>query len=742
MYNTGNPLGSTAPKDFSDNSEITDRYVNDVVNETTQDRFGRSRLTIHGQQEKARRSFEQFESDADNVIANLGFFPPVDYTTGLTVDSRNFTVTYNGIIYAAQPSAVPFTTGAWDAAQWYPIQNLLNQKNLLVFDTYAEASAAAATLPDGQMVDVLDMQKRYDVQSGALFFVEKLNHLDIVNIDSFSGTNAERVEAAAAFASSNGKMLFLNESIELERPITFAEDLAIICGPLQKFTNGYQSSQVMITFGGKGFTDLPTLASSVSAGGSELIFSAAHNLTAGDVIAICNPANGSWNAARDYYKAGEFCVVSKVIDAQTVSLANPLYDSYTSSGVVLGKMNASRFRFVGQFKAELTLSSNTGVCTYLQNVVDTDVSGFDIKANGRAQIALGFIHCLNVIGFGVSGEQNASTSLNTTDYGIYCCHSQGVKLYASRGRGRRHGFTTSGSGAYAFNVPNRDCVFDGVWSNYISFADNTPVQAGDFHGNTEYCTMSGEFMGGISPAGDKNKYRGVSRAGANGIVLYASELLGLNQDFSGMSFIANNDVIPSISDSGAISFRNSAATTNTKRGGKIDFSKTNINIKNSGLLVGSFNLAAITAPDASGSIDFTDSYFEGIPNAATSCIVITNSSGTKLRKIDFLGAEHSGSSSVLIVNGPLVPYYINPKMKGVLEFTGDGTTLMTLTFDMPNATKANSLWPSVQIASVGSYKRIHWQLRDMNSTRFRIYFAKDDGSVISSSESFTAYWEA
>ena len=197
MYNTGNPLGSIAPKDFSDNSEITDRYVNDVFNETTQDRFGRSRLTIHGQQEKARRSFEQFESDADalllekknladNVIATLGFFPPVDYTSGLTVDSQNFTVTYNGVVYAAQPSAVPFTTGAWDAAQWYPIQNLLNQKNLLIFGTYAEASAAAATLPDGQKVEVESEQKRYLVEGGALLFVENFLRSDLVGAEGSS----------------------------------------------------------------------------------------------------------------------------------------------------------------------------------------------------------------------------------------------------------------------------------------------------------------------------------------------------------------------------------------------------------------------------------------------------------------------------------------------------------------------------------------------------------------------------
>lgn len=183
MYNTGNPIGSTAPKDFSDNSEITDRYVNDVVNETTLDRFGRSRLTIHGIQKKA-----------DEVITNLGFFPPVDYTPGLNVDSRNFTVTYNGIIYAAQPSAVPFTTGAWDAAQWYPIQNNNEFNQLLVFESYSEAISAASVLPDFVNIfcpDENNIPSLFKTASGSLTFVDfktVLIHLeDYQNLREYAG---------------------------------------------------------------------------------------------------------------------------------------------------------------------------------------------------------------------------------------------------------------------------------------------------------------------------------------------------------------------------------------------------------------------------------------------------------------------------------------------------------------------------------------------------------------------------
>lgn len=197
-YNTGNPLGSSAPKDLYDNAQVVDSYVNDNANETTLDRFGRARLTIHGQDMRARRSLDVIQNTAEDVIANLGFFPPVDYAPGIAVDSRNFTVTYGDVVYAGQPSAVPFTTGAWDASQWYPIQNLLNQKNLLVFDTYVEASAAAATLPDGQEIEAPNSDgrlSRFAVQSFALVFKDYAP--DAIRMQSYTALRAYTGKAQA-----------------------------------------------------------------------------------------------------------------------------------------------------------------------------------------------------------------------------------------------------------------------------------------------------------------------------------------------------------------------------------------------------------------------------------------------------------------------------------------------------------------------------------------------------------------
>lgn len=47
-------------------------------------------------------------------------------------------------------------------------------KAILSYTDYAAASAAAASLPDGQIVEVTDFQERYEVQSGSLVFVSSL----------------------------------------------------------------------------------------------------------------------------------------------------------------------------------------------------------------------------------------------------------------------------------------------------------------------------------------------------------------------------------------------------------------------------------------------------------------------------------------------------------------------------------------------------------------------------------------
>lgn len=116
--------------------------------------------------------------DADKILdipKVFHFQPPVIYTEGLNITNGTFTVDYQGVIYYPRPSFIPFTTGTWNPAQWSPVQNTNPGNELLVFEDYATASTAAATLPDGQVVEAED--KRYVVSSGALQFVSNLNQL-------------------------------------------------------------------------------------------------------------------------------------------------------------------------------------------------------------------------------------------------------------------------------------------------------------------------------------------------------------------------------------------------------------------------------------------------------------------------------------------------------------------------------------------------------------------------------------
>lgn len=161
-YNTGNPIGSTAVKDLYDNAQNFDTLANTTTLETVPDRLGVPRMSLHGFEQEAKRRFEAIK-----------FQPPIPYAPGIEVTTSSLTVDYLGVLYYALPSALPFTTGAWNPAQWSPLQNTNPGNELLVFDDYAAASAAAATLPDGQEVECPDgngVLSRFKVEESALLF--------------------------------------------------------------------------------------------------------------------------------------------------------------------------------------------------------------------------------------------------------------------------------------------------------------------------------------------------------------------------------------------------------------------------------------------------------------------------------------------------------------------------------------------------------------------------------------------
>ncbi|WP_288076009.1 hypothetical protein [Pseudomonas sp.] len=88
------------------------------------------------------------------ALRRLGYAAPVPYASGLVIDSGLTTVSRDGAIYAPDPLILPFTTGAWDPAQWRVVQNTQSTNQVYQFPTLGAAQSAAATLPDGSAVVV------------------------------------------------------------------------------------------------------------------------------------------------------------------------------------------------------------------------------------------------------------------------------------------------------------------------------------------------------------------------------------------------------------------------------------------------------------------------------------------------------------------------------------------------------------------------------------------------------------
>lgn len=142
-YKTGNPIGSTSPKDLYDNAENLDLAVNDTVKASWIDRLGRPRRTLNGAllavdatvananaqiENVTRNANTQIVTTANNanaIIASLGYQVPVEYEEGIELTLANQTVSYDGDTYAPIASALPFTTsGTFEADKFRLIQGV------------------------------------------------------------------------------------------------------------------------------------------------------------------------------------------------------------------------------------------------------------------------------------------------------------------------------------------------------------------------------------------------------------------------------------------------------------------------------------------------------------------------------------------------------------------------------------------------------------------------------------------
>lgn len=87
-YNTGNPLGSSDPRDLYDNAENLDHAVNSD-NETWQDRFDRSRRTLAGMESEFNADQSSREQEFRTFIASSGYQFAGEYAAEIEITQYN-----------------------------------------------------------------------------------------------------------------------------------------------------------------------------------------------------------------------------------------------------------------------------------------------------------------------------------------------------------------------------------------------------------------------------------------------------------------------------------------------------------------------------------------------------------------------------------------------------------------------------------------------------------------------------
>ena len=147
-YNTGNPIGSTDPRDLYDNSENFDNAVNDRTATTWTDRLGVARKTVFG------------------AFQEITYKTPEAYAVGLSflTTDANKTVEEAGVIYAPLNSALPFTTSGTfsgdDDDRFYPVQdknNVIRVTSISAIEAYSAPVGYVFSLNAGGRSGVFDV---------------------------------------------------------------------------------------------------------------------------------------------------------------------------------------------------------------------------------------------------------------------------------------------------------------------------------------------------------------------------------------------------------------------------------------------------------------------------------------------------------------------------------------------------------------------------------------------------------
>ena len=344
-------------------------------------------------------------------------------------------------------------------------------------------------------------------------------------------------------------------------------------GPEQTIFDGSSTTFAALTSGqhirttAGSYTALPALSGNVVKGATTLTFASAPSLQTNDVFLIYNPTDYSYSGWRTEYRAGEYLRVASV-SGSVVTLQGTLADSYTAASVSMYRYDTmttcklSNFKLIG-----LNDLSNSVFGLNLISCVDSVVE--NVKVTNCSYTSIGVQRCFNLSLTNCTATENFATSGAGGEYGLAIGNSHIVHVIGGYYAAYRHGITTGGTTGVGC-VTNRYVVINAA---HVTGAN--AVQVMDFHGNTEYSTISDcTIDGGFSGGGDYLLITGnqIRANTANGqVAMYMSEMRGLNVTISN-NIIENPNASTTNSRGAFIDFggNNSCIGTETYKGGTIN----------------------------------------------------------------------------------------------------------------------------------------------------------------------------
>jgi hypothetical protein len=276
-----------------------------------------------------------------------------------------------------------------------------------------------------------------------------------------------------------------------------------------------------------------------------------HGFQEGDLFAVWDDNDGSYNSVRSNYYKGEYLTVMQV-DGAEVSFNASFYDTYSAGTSKLYKVSTVSvvlrdFDLIGS-------GAFTGVKIDFgrECVVDNVNMNFDIGRNG-----LFLEHCYNVSVTNCSNRIQEYIGSSFNMYPFLIANCQKIRIDNCNGESRWHAISTGG-GASAPAIVCRNIIVTGC-----TLSSQNGAFAGDFHGNTEHstyanCTFhgSGCTIGSNYNSFVNNKIMDTRRdltggvgpdtADYNSQGFYGSEVTGFNMLFSGNlmecsgSYLANS----------------------------------------------------------------------------------------------------------------------------------------------------------------------------------------------------------